>query len=223
MAKGNAQKKSTPEVPVDGMAALMGMAIVEDKKTGKKDEKKTIQVHDKEVALKIDQYSKAKADLEAAKERMADAEASIKPYGEKLFLHEIEQNGLVPESFILASQTNGLLYIVQDGYKYAGLTPERIAYLRGLYGDDVVTTTTEFTLNPEQIKKYGAAIVKAIMASNEIPADVKPTLIKAVPTHRIQKGAIKKLKEFAAKAKCKIHQVFTDLEPIQQLKERGEK
>jgi hypothetical protein len=223
MAKSNSAKKSNAEVPADGMAALMGMAVVEDKKVGKKDEKKTIQVFDKTVAEKIDQYSKAKADLEAAKERMADAESEIKPYGEKLFLDEIEKTGLVPESFILASKESGLLYIVQDGYKYAGLTPERIEYLRGLYGSEVVTTTTEFVLNKDQVQQYGAAIVKAIMASTEIPAAVKPTLIKAIPTHRIQKGAIKKLKEFAAKAKCKISQVFTDIEPIQQLKERGEK
>lgn len=227
MAKQAAVKKQEPQ-ELDAMSLLMSVSTETEKKTGGKDEHKTIQVADKDTAKMIDQYVKAYQDKADAEQRMAEAEELIKPYGLKQFISDVKSGLKADRSFILANSLKGLMYIIMDGYKRAGMDKDRIAYLKGKYGPTIVTTSTEFTINKDLINEknpkgtpYGAMIAQFIIGNPDIPADVKGKLLKATPTTVIAKGTIDNLNKIATDAKVSVEDLIKDIEPTQQLKQNN--
>ena len=166
-------------------------------------------------------YSKAKTDAAKAAADQIEAEGILKPFANGEWMKEYEKSKRAPESFIIGSDKDSALYVVQDSYKYAGLDDERVAYLRGEFGDEIVKTEKKFVLNAEMVEKYGQAISNAIVGSKEIPDDEKGLIIQCETQNRIVKGAIGRLAEFAKNAKCTIERVFSEIMPTQQLKPRG--
>jgi len=231
MAKGNSQKKSTEAAPeMDAMQALMSISQVTDTKAGKKDEHKTIQVRSEEVTKAINDYSQAQKDIADAEQRKAAAEEIIKPYGLKAFIADVKNGFKADRSFILANSLKGLMYIIMDGYKKAGLDKDRIAYLRGKYGKDIITSETEFTLNKELVTQknaknvaYGTLIAQFIMSHPDIPAEVKVKLLVAKTSNVIAKGTIDNLLKISADNKVSVEDIIADIEPTQQLKGQGTK
>jgi len=130
----------------------------------------------------------------------------------------------------LASSLKGLMYIIMDGYKRAGMDKDRIAYLKGKYGSGIVTTETEFVINKDLINEknakgeaYGAMLAKFIIGNPDIPADVKGKLLKATPTTVIAKGTIDNLLKVASEAKVSVEELIEDIVPTQQLKQNNPK
>jgi hypothetical protein len=228
MAKSAAQKSTAPVQELDAMSLLMQVSTESEKKTGSKDEHKTIQIADKDVAKMVDQYVKAHADKADAEQRMSQAEELIKPYGLKQFVSDVKSGLKADRSFILANALKGLMYIVMDGYKRAGMDKDRIAYLKGKYGAGIVTTETVFEINKDLITEknpkgvqYGAMIAQFIIGNPDIPAEVKGKLLKATPTTVIAKGTIDNLQKIATDSKVSVEELIDDIQPTQQLKQNN--
>lgn len=208
---------------VTGGTGLMGLATKAPKTTAaKKDEKETINA-EPTVAKAIDDYVKAKTDIDNATAIAATAAEIIKNAGKDIFLADMKKTTKAKDSFILASPTNGTLYIVQDAYKRANLDEDRVNYLRETYGEDIVKTDNLFVFNPEMVEKYGDILCELITKSTKIPAADKGLIISLQQSNTIAKGTINKLSEIAKTSKTSVEQIFEEIQPTQQLKVRGAK
>lgn len=228
MAKSNSAKVKVQETEMDAMQALMSISQEVDTKTGKKDEHKTIQVRSVEISQAIDDYSQAQKDIADAEQRKAAAEELIKPYGLQAFIADVKSGLKADRSFLLANKVKSLMFILMDSYKKTGLDKDRIAYLKGKYGKDIITSETEFTLNKELVTQknakgdaYGTLIAKFIMSSPDIPADIKVKLLQAKTSNVIAKGTIDNLLKISADSKVSVDEIITDIIPTQQLKGQG--
>ena len=221
MKTGNQKFVKNTNAVVGG--GLMALASKSKKPAVKKDEKETIVVTDPAVAKAIDTYVAKKAEADAAVAAMEMASGIIKEAGKKIWIESMEKTTVAKESFILASATNGTLYVVTDAYKRSNLDEERIAYLQETYGAEIIGTENKFVINPELIDKYGQVLCDFIQTSKKIADEDKESLIQLEQKNVIAKGTIKRLVEIAKKAKSTIEAVFNEIMPTVQIKVRGNK
>lgn len=216
----------TPVKAKSGLAMLAKKTATTAAK--KADTKVSYKCEDDETSAAIESYLENKRIVDEATAKMKLAESTVKGKGKEFFIKEVEKTKRAPESFILASKSNkSLLYIVQDGYKYADLDDARVEYLRNTYGEEIVTTKEEYVINPELVSEYGDILAELIMGSKKIPNEVKADLIALKQKHTITKGTINRMHEVAVCATKNLGQpvtieaVFDEIKPTQQLKARG--
>lgn len=137
----------------------------------------------------------------------------------------LEPGEEIRSATIVAAKPSGLLYIVQDSYKYANLDEERVEYLQETLGEDIISTKNEFIINPELVDKYGQILCDFIKKSKDITAEDKELLIQLKQQHRIAKGTIDNLlnieKSLAKTSGLTVEAIFEEVQPTQQLKVRG--
>ena len=136
----------------------------------------------------IDSYIDGKRKLQEGKAQVDAAGAIINPFAQTFHIEEIEKNHRV-ESFLLANDKEAVLSIVQDGYKFAhlnaskddgGRAEEFVADLRSKFGEEIVETTNDFSINPEKVQEY-APILTAFIQYNELVIDtLKEALAKDI-------------------------------------------
>lgn len=213
-----AKKSTTTDNSVDLFATA---TTVKTSKTAKSDDKLMIEVKDVDVVNAITEYEEAKEAKKNAEAKMKKAESIIKPHANKEWFTILDKTKKRPDSFILSNKDKGILYIVMDSYKK--LDEERAQYLTETYGEEIVETSHEYTMNLEMVQKYGKEISAAIMGCKGIPDDDKRQIIERVTTYSVKKGTIENLIDLAKKAKTTVQTLFAEIMPTQQLKSRGEK
>jgi len=207
-------------------AGLLGLA----KKTvktaaAKKDSKEVISVTDQIVSDAIDTYIKNKKIADEAAAAMAAASEIVKSEGgKKIFIEEMEKTGRSKESFILASLTgSSLMYVVTDAYKRANLDEERVEYLRGKFGDEIITDKNEFIVNPELIDEHGETLCELIKNCPAFTDEVKESLIQLKQSFVVAKGTKDKMKDIAKASNTSVEELFEEVQPTCQIKVRGSK
>lgn len=216
---------STKKPAKPAASGLMGLAKKTVKATAKKDDKEVITVSDQTVSDAIDNYIKNKKIADEAAAAMAASSEIVKSEGgKKIFIEEMEKTGRSKESFILASKNgNSLMYVVTDAYKRANLDEERVEYLRGKFGDEIITDKNEFIVNPELIDEHGETLCELIKNCPKFSEEVKESLIQLKQTFTIAKGTKDKMRDIAKASKTTVEIVFEEVQPTCQVKVRGAK
>lgn len=204
-------KKSTLVAPNDSVAS-------------KKDEIQTITVkNDVAVANAITNFVKAKADVKEATQRVGKAQDTIRPYALKHFLG-LAKNGPADRSYIFDNNGSAVLFNIQDVYKTKDIA-KRIAGLRKKYGISIVTTTTEYTLDPKLAKQknskgvtYGMMVAQFILDNPDIPENIREKLLQITPTHVITQGTIDKLADISKRRNIPLSEIVEDIGPTIQFK-----
>lgn len=93
--------------------------------------------------------------------------------------------------------------------KYLTIDNKKADELRETYNKDIVSEITTFTFDNEMIDKYGEVLSRLIEESNEIDADDKEKIIKAVTTYSITKGTIDIFPEYG-----KINEMMNVTKPV---------
>lgn len=181
------------------------------------DEKKNFRVP-ANVAAAINGYVQASLDLDAAEAKKAQHEAVVKSHGFDLAA-EMLGKGEEFESFILSSQENGLLYILQD--KFGKLDAKKAAAARALLGEDSVTETTTYTFNDEVLQRHGDKIA-AMIETLDIPAEDKEILLESTTSWKFSFG-LNQIGSVAKEKSLTASKVMEIVKPTQQLKVRGKK
>ena len=156
---------------VSGANALLSLAKKTTKTAAAKSaDKKTIKVTDKTIVDAIDSYIDGKRKLQEGKAQVDAAGAIINPFAQTFHIEEIEKNH-------------------RDGYKFAhlnaskddgGRAEEFVADLRSKFGEEIVETTNDFSINPEKVQEY-APILTAFIQYNELVIDtLKEALAKDI-------------------------------------------
>jgi hypothetical protein len=151
-------------------------------------------------------------------------ETEIKQRGQSEFLRLYDEQRVRPESFKLAGENGGkFLFMVID--KYATVPDEtRAKELKEAYGDDVVTSSKEYSFNPELLKAWERdgvlderieALSTAIVECGELSDSDKENLITVTEKYSITKGMIDKLQTIKQEERTGF---FYQIQPECQLK-----
>jgi hypothetical protein len=198
-------------------ALLAGISTAAPKTTSKSDDKVTIKV-DSKIAAAIDEYSAAKADIARLEARLKSAESVIKEHGTEYAVDQLGK-GKTFESVIFASETNGLLFIVQDRAKM--IKDDRLEQVEAVVGEDNVEAKTKLIMNIEIFEKYAEKIASALQGLN-IPAEDKAQLITEETSYAYTFG-LNDAARIAEEQGTTVAAVFQTFGPTLQLKARGSK
>jgi hypothetical protein len=149
---------------------------------------------------------KAKADMISDEIRDVCKDSWVKLYEEK---------GINPESIMVESKigkdVSQVMFIPQD--KYITIDETRAEFLREEYGDSIVEETTTFAFDNTMVEKYGEVLSRLIEESDEIDADDREKIIKAVTKFSVAKGTIDQLKNLGD-----VSDVMEAVKPVVMLK-----
>lgn len=149
---------------------------------------------------------KAKADMISDEIRDVCKDSWVKLYEEK---------GVNPESIMVESKVgkdvSQVMFIPQD--KYITIDETRAEFLREEYGDSIVEETTTFAFDNTMVEKYGEVLSRLIEECDEIDADDREKIIKAVTKFSVAKGTIDQLKNLGD-----VADVMEAVKPVVMLK-----
>jgi type III secretory pathway component EscV len=149
---------------------------------------------------------KAKADMISDEIRDVCKDSWAKLYEEK---------GVNPESIMVESKVgkdvSQVMFIPQD--KYITIDETRAEFLREEYGDSIVEETTTFAFDNTMVEKYGEVLSRLIEECDEIDADDREKIIKAVTKFSVAKGTIDQLKNLGD-----VADVMESVKPVVMLK-----
>jgi type III secretory pathway component EscV len=149
---------------------------------------------------------KAKADMISDEIRDVCKDSWAKLYEEK---------GVNPESIMVESKVgkdvSQVMFIPQD--KYITIDETRAEFLREEYGDSIVEETTTFAFDNTMVEKYGEVLSRLIEECDEIDADDREKIIKAVTKFSVAKGTIDQLKNLGD-----VADVMEAVKPVVMLK-----
>lgn len=149
---------------------------------------------------------KAKADMISDEIRDVCKDNWVKLYEEK---------GVNPESIMVESKVgkdvSQVMFIPQD--KYITIDETRAEFLREEYGDSIVEETTTFAFDNTMVEKYGEVLSRLIEECDEIDADDREKIIKAVTKFSVAKGTIDQLKNLGD-----VAEVMEAVKPVVMLK-----
>jgi len=148
------------------------------------------------------------AELEAEK---ATLDSVVREAGKTAMINLYNQKNAFPGSIKVVAGTRSFLFITAD--KYIKIDEIRAKELSEMYGEEIVTEKTVFTLNPTLVEKYSQVLSDLIMNSKKITDQDKENLIESNSSWTVAKGMIEKLRNTTF-AKFNLTTLIEDLRPI---------
>lgn len=180
-----------------------------------KDEKVRIKIKDPSFYDKIENLENIQDMIKSYKAKSDMISDELKTIGKLEWSRLYEDKGRNPGSIMLEQIKDGntaqMMFVPSD--KYITINDERAEELRDIYGDEIVTETTNFSFDNDMIEKYGEILSRLIEESTEIDDDDKEKIIKANKVFSVTKGVIDYLPKFGT-----VEQVMEDVNPVISLK-----
>jgi hypothetical protein len=156
------------------------------------------------------------AELSAEKDTL---DSGVREQAKTAMINLYNQKNVFPGTVKVKAGSRSFLFLTTD--KYIKIDADRAKELQELYGEEIVSENTVFTLNGELVNKYADVISDLIMGSKKISATDKENLIESNTTWSVAKGTISKLRT-AAFSKFNLSVLIEDIRPIFQLKANKE-
>ena len=195
------------------------MANLFDKSKEKATVKKVEKHEIVQISNKFEKDLKRMAEID---EKLAELEAervtldsTVREEAKDAMIKLYDQKKVFPGTLKVMAGQKSFMFITSD--KYIKIDKDRAAELVQLYGNDVITEKTVFTLNPALVDKYADELSDLIMKSKKIAAADKESLIESTTTWTVAKGMIEKLRT-ATLAKFKLANLIEDIKPIFMIK-----
>jgi len=148
------------------------------------------------------------AELEAERVTL---DAGVREEAKTVMMKLYASKNAFPGTLKVVAGSKSFMFITAD--KYIKIDQDRANELIKLYGKDVVTEKTVFTLNAILVEKYADELSNLIMNSKKIAKDDKENLIESATTWTVAKGMVEKLRN-SIFAKFNINQLVEDIKPI---------
>lgn len=190
-------------------------ATAETKTTKQEDKKLRLNVADPEFFNKIQSLEILNDRMKADKAKADILSDEVREVAKEKWAEQFEKTGKNPGSVMIESKvgldTAQVMFIPQD--KYITITPDKAEVLREEYGDAIVEENTVFSFDDEMIQKYGDVISALIENCDEIDANDKEKIVKAVTKFTVAKGTIDSLKTYG-----KVSDMMEAVRPVVMLK-----
>ena len=200
------------------MANLFKAAKEKGATASPKPQKTEVEVNDPKFHLSLTRLAELNKQMDTLAAESSVLSAEVKERSISEFAKLYEHTGKYPGSFIIRGTgmkklpSASLMFIPTD--KYIKIGEERYNDLVDVYGEEIATEKTNYTMNSALVEKYGDLLSVAISKIKEIPEDDKAKLISAVTSYEIKKGTISELDKFGGT----IPEMLEEVKPIYQLK-----
>lgn len=200
------------------MANLFAQAKSKGKTTTTKSDKIEVQITDKvfhsdltRLAILNIEIARLSAESDILKDTVR--ERSITEF-QKLYHEEGKYPGTINIISSLKNEDDASLQFISAD-RYIKIDEDRSEELVDMYGENIVTEETIFTMDSKLIAKHGELLSKLIEDS-DIPEHEAAKLITAVTKHSIAKGTIKEITNYTSKKNTlsEITNIIEDIQPV---------
>ena len=197
--------------PLTGMFSTAKVAPVKKKAKG---EKITISIPELEAQIALRKTLKAEfEDLESQQSAMS---SEIKQIAIEKFVELYKQSQKNPETFLIQDGQGCVMVLPVDNY--IKIDEEKSRWLRGIYGDKIVTVSEFYYFNTEVLQRNQPAI-EAIIGDAAISDQDKENLLLREVTYTVTKGLIDNMAGYGKQ----MSSLLEDVHPTFMLKACSEK
>jgi len=190
-------------------------ATAATKTTKAKDEKVRVTVKDGDFFNKVQMLEMLQDNMKRDKAKADMLADEIKDTSKSEWVKLYEKTGKNPGSIMIEAKSGEdvaqTMFVPSD--KYITINKDRAEALIEQFGSDIVEEKTTFSFDNDMIEKYGEVISRMIEESNEIDADDKDKIVKAVAAFSIAKGTIDKMKSYGS-----VSEIMEEVKPVVALK-----
>lgn len=186
--------------------------------TASKGEKLEVSIHDPEFHQNLSRLADLTVELDSLKAEAEMCSARVKERSIKEFVDLYAKNAKYPGSFSIRATgipelpAAALMFIPTD--KYLKIDETRYNELLDLYGPNLVSEKTVYTMNAELVEKYGQIISDLVMNAKGISEEDKLKLISASVSYEVKKGTIQEVSKFEGS----LSNIIDDIRPVYQMK-----